>query len=138
MQFMAVKRFRFSYGHYLPDYEGPCKWQHGHNAILKVGVSGDPITPEKKHYGGMISDFSDIKAIVVERVLRFVDHRNLNDLKKFTGRCPRTKAWNRMVDIPTAENLVGWIKESLEEIYGDHLVLVRLWETDNSYVEWRR
>jgi 6-pyruvoyltetrahydropterin/6-carboxytetrahydropterin synthase len=120
------RRFEFAAAHHLPYYMGKCKQIHGHNYFLEVEVSG-PIQTREFDKGnsqvGMILDFGDLKRIINDCVIERLDHQNLNTI------------WEN----PTAEIMVGdiakWIAEAID--YGD-VVRVRLWETSNSFAEWRK
>jgi len=117
------RRFEFHAAHHLPNHEGKCKETHGHSYILEVEVIGKIHTEGPA--AGMIMDFSRLKKIVNDSVLEKIDHKNLNDI------------W----DNPTAENMVVDISRWIELELPLGLILlnrVRLWETGNSYAEWRR
>jgi 6-pyruvoyltetrahydropterin/6-carboxytetrahydropterin synthase len=94
---------------------------HGHNYELDVTVEGevDPVT-------GYVLDLGDLRDLTEERVLRDLDHRNLND----------DVAWLRGL-VPSTENLVVKIWERLAtEIPRGRLVRLVLWETPRNYVEY--
>ena len=89
---------------------------------LDVTVEGE-IDPET----GYVLDLKELKELVEARVIRDVDHRNLNlDV-------PWMKGAN-----PTTENLVVRIWERLVDAFPEHVRLVRLvlWETPRNYVEY--
>ena len=114
-----TKKFEFEAAHMLPNHKGKCKNLHGHRYELEVTVRG-PINSE-----GMVMDFSDLKEMVNELVIDRFDHSCLNDKITF---------------IPTAENLVEYIRASLArqiERAGRKLEKIRLYETADSYAEWR-
>jgi 6-pyruvoyltetrahydropterin/6-carboxytetrahydropterin synthase len=111
----------------LPDEEnralfGKCANLHGHNYVLEVAVTGqiDPAT-------GYVFDLKQLSDVICRRVIQEVDHRNLNtDVPWLAGR------------IPTAENLAVAFGERIRsELPERTLALVRLWETDKSWVEIR-
>lgn len=114
----ATKIFEVSYSHYLPDYDGNCNNLHGHNATIEITFGKVANAPK-----GMVADFKDIKKDV-KPIVDSLDHAYLNDI----------------IDNPTAESmamyLVGRIYNELPE-YGDALRSIRVWETSDSYVEWR-
>ena len=72
---------------------------HGHNYVLEVTICGmpDPRT-------GMVMNMTDMKRIVNERVIDWVDHRHLNyDVPWLEGVIPTTemlvvKFWERLID----------------------------------------
>jgi 6-pyruvoyltetrahydropterin/6-carboxytetrahydropterin synthase len=122
----VVRRKTFEAAHYLPNYQGPCAFTHGHSYIIEVGVAGEL-------HNGFVMDFKALDAMI-EGVISQFDHKFINrDLPLFTE-VP-----------PTAENMVEVFKttfgEVLSELYGKEiyrprLCLVRLWETADSYCEW--
>jgi 6-pyruvoyltetrahydropterin/6-carboxytetrahydropterin synthase len=95
---------------------------HGHNYVLEVVVAGDvnPIT-------GYVIDLKKLKKIIIENVIKKVDHKNLNlDVDFLKGK------------IPTAENIAIGIWEQLEDkIEEGELYSVKLYETENNYVEYK-
>jgi 6-pyruvoyltetrahydropterin/6-carboxytetrahydropterin synthase len=125
---MVSKEFTFDAAHHLHCYEGKCKNLHGHTYKVVFGISGyvDEI--------GLAIDFGDIKEIWKHEIEIYLDHRYLNET------LPPMNT--------TAENMVVWIFEKMEEAlrteertkkYNDARVeLVRLYETPTSYAEMRR
>jgi 6-pyruvoyltetrahydropterin/6-carboxytetrahydropterin synthase len=94
---------------------------HGHNYTLEVSVRG-PIEERT----GYVIDLSRLKAIVQREVIDLVDHRNLNlDVEFMRG------------INPTAENIVVACWRVLESrVAPGRLARLRLWETENNYVEY--
>jgi len=94
---------------------------HGHNYNLDVSVSGeiDPAT-------GFVLDINRLKAIVEERVVRHLDHKNLN----------LDVPWFREIN-PTAENIAAVCWRLLAPAVAPAvLVRIRLWETERNYVDY--
>jgi 6-pyruvoyltetrahydropterin/6-carboxytetrahydropterin synthase len=93
---------------------------HGHNYALEVAVTGAP-DPDT----GMVINLVDLQA-AVEVVLEQFDHKHLNlDTPYFTNR------------IPTTENLATVLWELIREaLVGAHLDRLRLYETDDLFVEY--
>lgn len=118
----VTKQFKFDAAHYLPYYIGACHNLHGHTYHLDVTVTGDVISNTKHEKCGMIIDFKDLKLIVQEKVLKGYDHSCLNDF----------------YINPTAETLAECIGTDISEALpeGVRLVRIRLWEGDESYVEY--
>ena len=116
------KTFLFDAAHNLPNYLGKCKNLHGHSFTIQVEVTGMVQT-----YGpccGMIIDFAEMKEIVNNLVIDDLDHNDLNTL----------------IMNPTAENLVYWIHKRLAPAFEERnmrLIRLRLYETSNSFAEWR-
>ena len=94
---------------------------HGHNYVLEVSVSG-PIDART----GYVIDLAKVKEIVQREVVEQVDHRNINLEVGFMSGV-----------IPTTENLVVAFWRALQEkITPGKLQRIRLWETENHYVEY--
>ena len=117
---MVTKVFTFDYAHQLPDYIGKCANLHGHTGILEVEVI--ETEQNKSTYEGMVMDFAVLKKIVKEKILKSLDHQYINGF----------------IPTPTAENMVKWIVETLEGELGTSVQRVRLYETPDSYAEWKR
>ena len=95
---------------------------HGHNYILEVVVAG-----EVNSKTGYVIDLKKLKKIVREIVIAKVDHRHFNfDVDFMKG------------VIPTSENIAIGIWKLLEnEINEGELYSVKLYETENNYVEYK-
>ena len=131
----VIRRERFNVAHRLfnPNWSdqkneqifGKCanKNWHGHNYILFVTVEGtvDPDT-------GYVIDLKVLSDIIKNRIVDKIDHKNLNlevDFMKDT--------------ITTAENIAIKIYEELKsdiQATGNNLYSVKLYETENNYVEY--
>jgi len=119
----VTKRFNFCYGHRLPDYDGKCCKNHGHNADLEVTVKGPPnydFLGTIRRYPTMVEDFTDLKAVVKAEVVDQLDHKDLTD---FFDPNP-----------PTAEIMALWIWKVLSVPYQKNLVKIKLSEGPNSWV----
>jgi 6-pyruvoyltetrahydropterin/6-carboxytetrahydropterin synthase len=99
---------------------GKCANLHGHNYVLEVVVAG-----EIDQATGYVVDLKELSDVICRRVIRDVDHRNLNtDVPWLEGL------------IPTAENLALAFWERIRsELPGGLLRSVRLWETDKNWAE---
>ena len=114
-----TKIFTFDSAHFLPHHEGKCRNTHGHTFTLEIELNGREIKQEGSETG-MIMDFGVLKKIVEMKVVNTLDHHCINDV----------------LENPTAENLVIWIRDQLR-IQFPSLIRVRVYETRNSYAEWR-
>ena len=93
---------------------------HGHNYVLETWVEGE-INPET----GYVIDLGILKQIIFEEVEEPFDHRNLNlDVPEF-------KTLN-----PTAENIAIVIYKKLSKRLPQFKLTVRLYETENNFVEY--
>jgi len=111
---MLISRdFKFDAAHYLPSYHGKCERLHGHTYKLRVTLEGE-VGEE-----GMICYVAEIKKIVSEHVLSELDHADLN----------------KVMPIPSAENIANWIWNKLEDKFGEvKLKEVSVWETEGCCV----
>ncbi len=105
---LVTKEFVFDAAHYLPFYHGKCENLHGHTWKMHVTVQGK-VGPE-----GMAFDFVKLKEIVMERVIRKLDHQCINDL----------------VPNPSAEHVALWTWHQLREL---PLYEIIVWETPTSF-----
>ena len=94
---------------------------HGHNYVLEVSVSGEPDSAT-----GYVIDLGLVKRIVESEVVQRVDHKNLNlDVPFLSG------------TNPTCENIILACWRVLEPaLRPSRLSRLRLWETENNYVEY--
>ena len=130
----VIRRERFNAAHRLfnPNWSdekneqifGKCanKNWHGHNYTLFVTVEGSVDADT-----GYVIDLKILSDIIKNRIVDKIDHKNLNlevDFMKDT--------------ITTAENIAIKIFEELEsdiQATGNNLYSVKLYETENNYVE---
>jgi len=99
---------------------GKCANLHGHNYVLEVVVGGE-IDPAS----GYVMDLKHLSDVICRRVIRDVDHRNLNTDVPWLAGC-----------IPTAENLALTFWERLRTDLPDgRLRTLRVWETDKNWAE---
>ena len=96
---------------------------HGHNYTLEVTIGGTPDAGT-----GYVMDFGDLDRIVERSCIDDLDHKNLDlDVPWMAG----TRS--------TAENVVVACWRRLDPALTKHrarLVHLRLWETENNYVEY--
>ena len=95
---------------------------HGHNYVIEVVVAGeiDPVT-------GYVFDLKKLKEIMNENIIAKVDHKNLDlDVDFLKG------------IISTTENLaVAFWKQLADKIPAGKLHSVKLYETENNYIEYK-
>jgi 6-pyruvoyltetrahydropterin/6-carboxytetrahydropterin synthase len=129
----ATRLVKFNAGHrvYNPTWSdeknqatfGKCNNPnfHGHNYTLEITVEGS-VDPET----GYVMDLGALKVIAERELVQHLDHKNLNlDVPFMAG------------TIPTTENLVlaCW-RVLAPKVAPQRLVRLKLWETDNHYVEY--
>jgi len=95
---------------------------HGHNYEIEVTVGGLP--PKET---GMVIDLKKLADIIEQEVIEKVDHKHLNhDVEFMKG------------IIPTAENMaVAFWKILKPTIHEGTLVSIKLYESENNFVEYR-
>lgn len=133
-QASLTRRYHFSAAHRLesssPGQEknrplsGPCSQAgaHGHNYTLHVTVAGDIDATT-----GMVTDLAALDQTVRERILRRVDHQDLNRDPDLENR------------VTTGDNLVGFFWDILvKSVSGGRLERVGLAETQDTYFECAR
>lgn len=129
----------FELSHILDGYNGKCGRLHGHRYCAKVTLEGN-IDPES----GMIMDFGDLKPIINEII---PDHYYISNSSIEEG---FQKDMRNILDkynidyktMPfrtTAENMVGWFANKIQEKLPADVFVVRveLWETEKNNAEWR-
>ena len=114
----VAKDFSFDSCHNLIDYDGKCKYLHGHTYKLRVAVYG------KCDEKGMVLDFTKLKELVNDRIVDKVDHNYLNSIFECN-----TTAENMVVIFYTI------LRNSIRELTGNrvNLAFVKLWETPTSF-----
>lgn len=131
---IVTARLTFSAAHRLHNPDRDAEWNrrvydkcdnprgHGHNYVIHVSVQGR-IDPET----GMVIDLKKLKDIVRERVIRRVDHTNLNEDVGFLKGI-----------IPTAENLARAFWQQLAPAIDEgRLCEIVLQETEKNSVTYR-
>ena len=123
--FTITREIEFCYGHRLFNYEGKCKYLHGHNGKVVIALEG----PNLDHRG-MLVDFADIKATIKRWIDDNLDHTLLlcrNDPLLPLLQQQQEKVYI-MEDHPTAENIARLIFEQAVSLRLP-VIEVALWET---------
>ena len=130
--FRVSREIDFCYGHRLLNYEGKCRYLHGHNGRAVISVEG-----EKLDDRGMVLDFSDIKKSVSTWIDDNLDHRMI--LNRADPIVPILQEMGEPVYLidenPTAENIAKLIFEQTR-LLDVPIVEVRLWETPRCYATY--
>ena len=127
-----TRRERFSsahklYNHQLNDDDnyklfGKCSTMHGHNYELYVTITGN-LNPKT----GFIIDLKNLKNIIQNKILKKIDHNDINEVDFMRGQ------------ITSTENLciAIWkeLQEPIEKI-GAKLYKIKLQETENNSFEY--
>ena len=130
--FRVTREIDFCYGHRLLNYEGKCRYLHGHNGRAVISIEG-----EKLDDRGMVLDFSDIKKSVSVWIDDNLDHRMI--LNRADPIVPILQEMGEPVYLidenPTAENIAKLIFEQTR-LLDVPIVEVRLWETPRCYATY--
>ena len=70
MIFRVTKSFEFAYGHRLLNYDGKCRYLHGHNGVVEIDVESSDL--DKR---GMVIDFNEIRDLIRRWVEDSMDHK---------------------------------------------------------------
>jgi|TARA_B100001964_G_scaffold242811_1_gene318741 6-pyruvoyltetrahydropterin/6-carboxytetrahydropterin synthase len=128
----VTKTIDFCYGHRLLDYEGQCKYLHGHNGKLEIDVESNTLDGK-----GMVIDFTVIKEAVKTWIDSKIDHRMI--LSKEDPLIPVLEEAGQpiyvMEDNPTAENIAKLVFNQVKSQDID-VKEIRLWETSTSYASY--
>ena len=68
--YRVTRQIDFCYGHRLLNYDGKCRFLHGHNGRAVIAIESDRLDER-----GMVLDFSDIKRVVSTWIDENLDHR---------------------------------------------------------------
>ncbi len=131
--FRVSREIDFCYGHRLLQYDGKCKYLHGHNGTAILTLETDQLD-----HRGMVVDFSDIKRVVSSWIDENLDHRMI--LHRDDPAVSVLQQMNEplyLLDVnPTAENIAKLIHEYAVK-NGLPVVETQLWETAHAYATYR-
>lgn len=138
-----TKEFSFESAHALEGYSGACREVHGHSYRLFVTVVGEPIADDGCSSYGMVMDFGDLKRIVNEQVVEWLDHSFV--LRRTAMSEGVVEAVGSLytnivlVDYqPTCENMLVEFASRISSQLPDGVALhsLKLHETASSFAEW--
>lgn len=75
----------FSSAHHLLNYKGKCENQHGHNWKVEVTARGNELDGSN-----ILIDFKVLKSVVNE-IMDYLDHKDLNELNEFKNQSPSSE-----------------------------------------------
>ena len=126
--YTVTRLIHFCYGHRLLDYQGKCRYLHGHNGRVESELGSEQLDRR-----GMVRDFEEIKQAIQTWIELELDHKMLLNRKD-----PAIPALRRlgepmflMAGNPTAEAIAELIFNYAAS-QGLPVTSVRLWETDRS------
>jgi 6-pyruvoyltetrahydropterin/6-carboxytetrahydropterin synthase len=131
--FRVSREIDFCYGHRLLNYDGKCKYLHGHNGRAIITIESATLDER-----GMVLDFSDIKKVVSTWIDEKLDHCML--LQRTDPVVPMLQKMGEPVFLmdenPTAENIAKLIYEFTAS-RGFPIVECQLWETPRCFATYR-
>ena len=137
---LLTKIFHFEMAHAIHGYAGACRNIHGHSYELHVTVTGSEFYTDYIPAPGIVLDYKEIKSLVKSAVINQLDHKMilseafLSENPFFTSQ-ENLLCWEAE---PTAENILVYIWNQLNEVFCNEirLVYLKLYETKDSYAEW--
>jgi 6-pyruvoyltetrahydropterin/6-carboxytetrahydropterin synthase len=127
--FSVTREITFCYGHRLLNYDGKCRYLHGHNGKAVITLAADSLDQL-----GMVMDFTRLKRVVGAWIDEQLDHKML--LHKDDPILPFLRQHGEPVFVldvnPTAENIARLIFD-FTAAQGFPVIEVKLWETDNCF-----
>ena len=136
----VTKIIRFETAHAIFGYEGKCRNIHGHSYVLHVSVAGAETEEDYLPSPGFIMDFKDLKYLINTVITTLFDHRVIVS-DAFVKQHPAVitlenlEVWKME---PTAENMILFIRNRLQQELPGHIILKRLvlYETNDSIASW--
>lgn len=130
--YQVTRKIDFCYGHRLLNYDGKCKYLHGHNGRAIITIESKTLDVR-----GMVLDFSDIKRVVSQWIDDTLDHRML--LHRDDPVVPHLRELGEPIHLldnnPTAENIARLIYEFTAN-HGFPITACQLWETPHCYATY--
>jgi 6-pyruvoyltetrahydropterin/6-carboxytetrahydropterin synthase len=131
--YRVTREIDFCYGHRLLNYDGKCRFLHGHNGRAVITIEATRLDDR-----GMVLDFSDIKQVVARWIDDNLDHRML--LHRDDPAVPMLQAMNEPMYLldtnPTAENIARLIYQFTRD-HGFPITECSLWETPHCFATYR-
>jgi len=132
--YRVTREIDFCYGHRLLNYDGKCRYLHGHNGRAVIVIESEQLDSR-----GMVLDFSDIKRVVSQWIDEKLDHRMILHRQD-----PAVEMLTQLgeplflVDTnPTAENIAKLIFDFAAGA-GFPIIEVDLWETPHCFATYRQ
>ena len=127
--------------HAIHGYRGACKNIHGHSYELHVSVASNKIYEGYFPAPGFVIDFKELKKTVTSAIIENLDHKLILSRDFLSAHSLISTQENLVTweEESTAENLLVFISQKLFNIFPAEIKLVKLklYETKDSYAEWR-
>jgi len=127
--------------HALDNYNGKCRFIHGHTFHFSVTLKGYILNDESDPKNGMVMDFGELKAILKEEIADHFDHSLI--LKDTSPYAIVAKVSPERINLlpfqPTCENLLIHFVEKVKNRLPENTVLhsATLQETPSNIAEWQ-
>ena len=131
--YKVTRIIHFCYGHRLLNYDGKCKYLHGHNAKAEVELSS-----AKLDHRGMVMDFNEVKQRLQTWIDNTLDHKLLlNEADPLVPTLTQLKEpFVTLKSNPTAETIAKFIFDHAKA-EGFPVTEIKLWETSSSFATYR-
>ena len=130
--YRVSRQIDFCYGHRLLNYDGKCRYLHGHNGRAVIAIEAAELDER-----GMVMDFTRIKDVVSRWIDENLDHRMI--LHERDPIVPALQAAGEPLYLidrnPTAETIARLIYD-FAAAQSFPVVEVRLWETRNCFATY--
>ncbi|GBD36970.1 hypothetical protein HRbin36_02100 [bacterium HR36] len=130
--YRVSREIYFCYGHRLLNYEGKCRFLHGHNGKAIITLESPDLDAR-----GMVMDFTQIKRVIQGWIDANLDHKMI--LHRDDPIIPHLRQLGEpfyVLDVnPTAENIARLIYDYARK-EGFPIVSVSLWETESCYATY--
>ncbi len=142
MNIRLTKEFNFEAAHALHNYDGKCKYLHGHSYKLLVTIIGEPLADENNPKFGMVMDFGDLKKIVNTLIINKYDHATiLSNKSTIPGNISNAEYMQNVLITsfqPTCENMLIHFATEIKNKLPKNIKLhaLKLYETETSFGEW--
>lgn len=146
---VITRRIEFDAGHRIPDHKSKCRNIHGHRYVLECTLHGDVIDNPGASDHGMIRDFGDLKALMMEVIGEPWDHaflcyRDDEIMRSALQAFPETHKTVLLPFAPTVEQLCNYahslLSAKLNTDTRTYVYRTRLYETPNCWADcynWR-
>lgn len=130
--YSVTKVITFCYGHRLLNYQGKCRYLHGHNGTVEIELSAERLDAR-----GMVRDFEDVKRTIQRWIDETLDHTMLLSRKDPLLAKLKGERLYVMDSNPTAEAIAKLIFDYAVKT-GFPVTSVKLWETGSSFATYRK
>jgi len=138
---LITKKLDLDMAHALDNYNGKCRFIHGHTFHFSVTLKGSILNDDSDPKNGMVMDFGELKAILKEEIADHFDHSLI--LKDTSPYAIITKISTERINLlpfqPTCENLLLHFIEKVRNRLPENIVLhsATLQETPSNIAEWQ-